>query len=132
MSQELLYLFGSVIILLVLIVAQAANTVINNGIGYGVGPRDEPAETNAFGGRAKRAVANHIEGLALFGFAILIVEVSGLNSNLSTMGAALYFWARLAYGPIYLLGVPWIRTIVWTVGLIGTLIVYYVIGAAAF
>ncbi len=131
MSQELLYLFGSLAILLVLILVQAASTVLVNGLSYGLGPRDQPAREDAFAGRAKRTVNNHIEGLVLFGFAILIVEASGLNSGLTTLGAALYFWARLAYAPIYLLGVPVIRTIVWSVGLVGTLIILYACGSAA-
>ncbi|WP_370234723.1 MULTISPECIES: MAPEG family protein [Henriciella] len=130
MSQELLYLFGSVVILIALLVAQAANTVIQNGLSYGLGPRDEPARTNLFSGRIKRAIANHIEGLVIFGFAILIVETAGLGNALTKIGAALYFWARFAYGPIYLLGVPVIRTIVWSVGLIGTVIVLYVCATA--
>lgn len=131
MSQEMLYLFGSILILLGLIVVQAASTVLVNGLPYGLGPRDHEGKEDVFSGRARRTVNNHIEGLVLFGFAILIVEASGLNSALTTLGAALYFWARLAYAPIYLLGVPVIRTIVWTVSLLGILIVLYACGAAA-
>ncbi|MGB3626816.1 MAG: MAPEG family protein [Henriciella sp.] len=131
MSQELLYLFGSIVILIGLLVAQATNTVVANGMSYGLGPRDEPAKPNVFGGRAKRTIANHIEGLVIFGFAILIVETAGLSNSLTTLGAALYFWARLAYAPIYLLGVPVIRTVVWTVGLVGTLMVLYVCATSA-
>lgn len=131
MSQELLYLFGSIVILIGLLVAQAVNNVVTNGLAYGLGPRDEPGRPNVFAGRAKRSVANHIEGLAIFGFAILIVETSGLSNSMTTLGAALYFWARLAYAPIYLLGVPVIRTIVWFVGLVGTLMVLYVCATSA-
>lgn len=130
MSQEMLYLFGSVLILLGLIVVQAASGLVVNGIGYALGPRDEPAKTDALSGRAQRSVANHVEGLLLFGFAILIVETSGLNSGLTTLGAALYFWARLAYAPVYLLGIPVLRTLIWAVSLAGILIVLYEVGVA--
>ena len=132
LSQEMLYLFGSVVIMLLLIVIQAASTVLANGIGWGLGSRDEPAKPDAFAGRAKRTLHNHVEGLIVFGFAILIVEVAGLNSSLTVMGAALFFWARLAYAPVYLFGIPVLRTLVWAVGLVGILMVLYAIAATGF
>lgn len=131
MSQELLYLFGSIVILIGLLVSQAANTVVSKGMGWAVGPRDDAGEPNVFGGRVKRTIANHIEGLVIFGFAILIVETAGLENSTTAMGAALYFWARLAYAPIYLLGVAWLRTIVWSVSLVGLLMVLYVCATSA-
>ncbi|MEM5516506.1 MAPEG family protein [Henriciella sp. AS95] len=131
MSQELMYLFGSIVILIGLLVAQAANTVVHNGMGYAVGPRDEAARENVFSGRVKRTISNHIEGLVLFGFAILIIETADLENSVTKMGAALYFWSRLAYAPIYLLGISVIRTIVWSVGLFGTLMVLYVCATGA-
>lgn len=127
MSQELLYLFGSVVILIVLIAVQAASTVLANGMQWGLGNRDEPARPSVFAGRAKRTVQNHIESLIMFGFPILLIETSDLNSGLTMMGAALYFWARLVYAPVYLIGIPVLRTLVWAVGLAGILIELYVI-----
>ncbi|WP_084397707.1 MAPEG family protein [Henriciella aquimarina] len=132
MSQELLYLFGSVVILLVLIAVQASSTILVNGLKWGFSARDVPAREDAFSGRAKRALNNHIEGLLLFGFSILMIEVSDLNSSLTTMGGALYFWARLAYAPVYLIGIPVLRTLIWAVSLIGILIELYVIAVTGF
>jgi uncharacterized MAPEG superfamily protein len=45
-------------------------------------------------------------------------------------GAQLYFWARVAYVPLYVAGVPLIRSLVWNVGTIGImlLIVALVLG----
>ncbi|RIJ16109.1 MAPEG family protein [Henriciella mobilis] len=128
-SQEMMYLFGSVVILLVVLFVQSVTTVLANGLRWGLGPRDVPAKDDLFAGRAKRTVQNHMEGLALFGFAILIIEMSGLNSDLSKTGAALFFWARLAYAPAYLLGIPTVRTLIWAVSLVGILIELYVIAA---
>ena len=126
-SQEMMYLFGSVVILLVVLFVQSVTTVLANGIRWGLGPRDVPAKDDLLAGRARRTVQNHIEGLVLFGFAVLIIEVAGLNSDLSRIGAALYFWARLAFAPAYLLGIPNIRTLIWLVSLAGILIELYVI-----
>jgi uncharacterized MAPEG superfamily protein len=37
------------------------------------------------------------------------------------MAAQLYFWARLLYLPIYIVGIPYVRTVVWAVALWGLL-----------
>ena len=38
---------------------------------------------------------------------------------MTAMGALIFFWARLIYAVIYLLGVPWLRTLAWVVSVIG-------------
>jgi uncharacterized MAPEG superfamily protein len=39
------------------------------------------------------------------------------------LGAQLYFWARVAYVPVYASGIPFARTAVWTVSIIGLVMV---------
>jgi uncharacterized MAPEG superfamily protein len=39
------------------------------------------------------------------------------------MGAAIFFWARLAHAIIYLIGIPWLRTLAWAVSVIGMIII---------
>jgi uncharacterized MAPEG superfamily protein len=46
---------------------------------------------------------------------------AGLNTAHTALGAELYFWARLAYLPIYIVGIPYLRTLVWAVSLWGLL-----------
>jgi uncharacterized MAPEG superfamily protein len=43
------------------------------------------------------------------------------NSPHTALGAELYVGARLAYLPIYLAGIPYLRTAVWAVSLWGIL-----------
>jgi uncharacterized MAPEG superfamily protein len=47
--------------------------------------------------------------------ALVVLGKAGQGAN----GAWLWFGARIAYIPIYLLGIPYIRTLVWTVSAIG-------------
>ena len=35
----------------------------------------------------------------------------------------IFFWARLAYAVIYLVGIPWLRTVAWFVSVIGMIVV---------
>ena len=43
---------------------------------------------------------------------------------LKAWGAALYFWARVAYIPLYAFGVPYIRSLVWLVSLAGLILIF--------
>lgn len=40
----------------------------------------------------------------------------------SALGAQLYFWARLAYVPVYAAGIPYLRTLVWVVSIVGIIL----------
>lgn len=74
--------------------------------------------------RAQRAHLNMLESLAIFAIFVLVAVVSGSTNAMTALGATLFFWARLAYAIIYPLGVPWLRTAVWAIGLAGMLLVF--------
>ena len=42
-----------------------------------------------------------------------------LRSSAVETGAMIFFWARVAYAVIYLVGIPWLRTLAWVVSVIG-------------
>jgi uncharacterized MAPEG superfamily protein len=44
-------------------------------------------------------------------------------STRTALGTELYFWARLVYLPVYIIGIPYLRTLVWAVSFFGLLIV---------
>jgi uncharacterized MAPEG superfamily protein len=43
---------------------------------------------------------------------------------MTLLGAQLFFWARLVYAFVYLAGIPWLRTGVWTVSVIGLILIF--------
>lgn len=49
---------------------------------------------------------------------VVLAHKSGASS---VLGAQVYFWARVAYLPIYLVGIPYLRTLVWAASLWGIL-----------
>jgi len=71
--------------------------------------------------RAARANANFLETFPFFAAAVLAVVLTKTNTAHTAFGAALYFWARLAYLPIYIIGIPYLRTVVWAVSFWGLL-----------
>ena len=92
------------------------------GLKWNTGPRDEAMPPlSARAERLQRAQNNLFETLPLFIAAVLIAHVANRDNEWTAIGAQIYFWARLAYLPIYIVGIPYLRTLVWAVSLWGLL-----------
>ncbi|WP_298818521.1 MAPEG family protein [uncultured Roseibium sp.] len=88
-----------------------------------VGGRDAMPDRGKFARRADRALANLKENLPFFVvLGVLSLIVPGANIEQATLGASLFFFARLAYVPLYVSGIPFLRSIAYTAGLAGTVI----------
>nr|WP_070958458.1 MAPEG family protein [Hyphomonas sp. Mor2] len=132
MSFELQMVVGSVAILLALLVLQGTLVPLNQGFGWGLGSRDSKQELTDMQGRAGRTVANHIEGMLLFVPLVMVVELASLSSPLTVWGAGIYLVGRLAFAPLYLFGVPYLRSLVWGGALTGILLVGFEVVTAVF
>lgn len=88
------------------------------GMKVGLSNRDHLPEATALGGRAERAAANTRENFILFATLALTAQLAGLGEQ-ATAGAAVFFWARVVYLPVYLLGVTYLRSAIWGVGVVG-------------
>jgi len=95
-------------------------SVGRRGLPWGVGNRDEPAPPmGKFGGRVERAFRNFLETFVFFLGAVLIAQALNKHTAATALGAQVFFWSRLAYLPIYALGIPVLRTLVWAASLVG-------------
>ena len=124
MPLELLMLALSVALLFVLIIIQATAGTQAQGITVMAGNRDDMAPPSAWQARTKRCVDNHREGLMLFAPLILIAAHLQISNELTVWGAQLFFYSRVAHAVIYLAGWPMVRPLAWTVGIIGTIMVF--------
>ena len=88
------------------------------GRDIGLGNRDNLNEATPMGGRAERAAKNSIEAAVLFVPLALIANGAGLDAEVM-LGAQIAFWARIAYVPIYIAGIKYLRSLVWIVGVVG-------------
>jgi uncharacterized MAPEG superfamily protein len=110
LPTELVYLAWSVVLLLVHIAIQGGLSTAKLGV-YNAGPRDEGREPRGVhAGRATRALRNFLETYPAFVALALGLIVAGKSG---AFGAALWFWARAIYLPLYLLGIPYLRTVAW-------------------
>jgi uncharacterized MAPEG superfamily protein len=123
MSMDLKYLLFSVLLTFVqvLIAVASANQVV--GLSTLAGNRDGLPEFTGFVGRARRAHLNMIENMVLFTALVLVAAVAGKANATTAMGALVFFWARLIYAVIYLLGIPWLRTLAWAVSVVGMVMI---------
>jgi uncharacterized MAPEG superfamily protein len=65
-----------------------------------------------------------LESLVLFAGLVLVAHVTNRNNALTALGAQLFFWARLAHAVVYTAGIPWLRTGVWAVSIVGLLLIF--------
>ncbi len=119
MSLELNYLFFAVLLTFVqmLITAAAANQQV--GLSLLAGNRESMPELSGFAGRAKRAHLNMTENLVLFAALVLVATAANKLNAMTALGATIFFWSRLVYAVVYLLGITWLRTGIWFVSVIG-------------
>ncbi|GAB5375085.1 MAG: hypothetical protein AcusKO_15470 [Acuticoccus sp.] len=75
------------------------------------------------GQRCERAFRNMAETFPLFAALAIAVVTAGLTSGTTALGAQLYIAARILYLPAYVFHVPFVRTLVWAVALLGILMV---------
>lgn len=106
------------------ILLAGALVTANRGIAWNMGNRDgDPPPVSVHAARAQRASWNFLETFVFFAAAVVCVIAIGRDGARAQLGAEIYFWARVAYLPIYLIGIPVIRSLVWIASLVGLLIV---------
>jgi len=119
-SPILVLLVLSVVLLVFHISLQGMLATRELGSQWNAGPRDDAREAvGKRAGRAARASANYRETYPGFVALALALAIAGDPSGWGLVGAWLWFVARLVYIPLYLAGIPYIRSLVWLVALIG-------------
>ena len=115
MTVELRYLAFSILLVFVQLFLAAAGATKARGLAWNAGARDEETPPlPPVAGRLDRAFRNVLETFPLFAAAVLLTHAAGVHSALTSFGAALYFWARVLYVPLYAFGIPYVRSMVWS------------------
>jgi uncharacterized MAPEG superfamily protein len=113
----------SVVLLVFHILLQGTLSTRELGREWNAGPRDQGlAPRGRFAGRAERASKNFQETYPAFVGLLLGVAFAGDDaSGWGLVGGWIWLVSRVVYIPLYMGGVPYIRSLVWTVSLIGLL-----------
>ena len=117
MTTDLTYLAYTAFLTGSLWIPYVISQVVTNGLPAPANYVDPtPRPIPAWGKRADRALMNAVEVFAPFAALVLVAHVGGKANASTAFWAEFFFWARLAHAIVYLAGVPYIRTVVFTAG----------------
>jgi uncharacterized MAPEG superfamily protein len=103
-----------------LLIMSAAGPTFFANPAWSMGTRDvEDERPRRWAARLKRASENMKENLPLFAALVLVVHVAGRANEVSAVGTELFVAARVLHAPIYVAGIPNIRTVIWGVSVVG-------------
>ena len=77
-----------------------------------------PRPVPNWGKRAHRAHLNAIEAFGPFAALVLIAHAAGKADGMTIFWAASFFWLRVVHAVVFLLAIPYIRTLVFLLGFI--------------
>jgi uncharacterized MAPEG superfamily protein len=133
MTTELVVLAWGCLLGLVHVFAAVRVKTRQYGTQWNMGARDEtlpPPELLV--GRLARAQANYFETFPIAAAAILTVYAAGLHDQWTAIGALVWLAARIVYLPVYALGIPKVRTLIFLISVVGILMLLWPALAATF
>jgi uncharacterized MAPEG superfamily protein len=116
MKTELFYLALTAAFTGLLWVPYVLDRFAVRGIGDTVGYPDNPKPHHPWAERLMKAHVNAVENLVVFAALVLVANAVGITGKAIAMSAMVYFWARVAHAVVYTAGLPWLRTLAFTVG----------------
>lgn len=126
MAIELQMMAWAGVLGLAQVMLAAAAITRERGTQWNASARDGQAPPpGLLAGRLQRAQANFLETFAVFAAAAIAVVVAGRQDSSTALAVQLYFWARLAYVPLYAAGIPYVRSLAWLVSLAGILMLLW-------
>ncbi len=103
------------------ILAHIGNVGIMNALTY----RGDATPLPAWAARAKKAHYNAIENLAPFAAVVLVAHVAGAANEATAAASIAFFLARVAHYLLYILAVPFGRTLSFAVGWLAILCIFW-------
>src|SRR3954465_7863064 len=119
MSTDLKYLAFTALLTAALWIPYVVAQVMANGFltppNY-VDPTPRPVPL--WGRRADRTYLNAVEVFAPFAALVIVAHLTGKANATTAFWAACFFWLRLAHAVVYLLAIPYVRTLIFTLGFV--------------
>lgn len=124
MKPELNLLVWATVLTLVQAVIAVHGALMQVGLPMLAGNREGMPEIKGWGGRAARAHRNMLENLVLFAILVIAAVLADKTNGTTLLGAQIFLYARIAYALVYIAGLPWIRTGVWAVSVVGLAMIF--------
>lgn len=124
MSTELTFLIWSAALAFAYVLVQSTAYRLDYGLLHAGSQRDNERAPNKWAGRGNRALRNFLETYGVFIALAVATELSGRSDGLTQWGTQIWFWARWVYIPAYFIDVPFVRSGVWTVSMLGLILLF--------
>ena len=124
MKPELMLLLDAVVLTFIQMLIASVGAQLQVGLPALAGNRENLPEIKGWAGRARRAQYNMLENLVLFAVLVLVAVMTGKTNEATLVGAQMFFYARIVYLLLYLIGIPWLRTGVWAVSIAGLIVMF--------
>src|SRR3981081_1244486 len=119
MTTDLKYLVFNAMLTAALWIPYIVCQVMTNGFlapeNY-VDPAQRPVPL--WGKRADRAYLNAVEVFAPFAALVIVAQLAGKADAMTAFWSMGFFWLRLAHAVVYWLAVPYVRTLIFTLGFV--------------
>ena len=125
MPTELYILLVYCLCVVMMLVTQSALSVKEHGLRPLVGSRDGLKDTGV-ADRSIRAFNNTLISLVLIIPPVFTLALLSVSTSTTTNVLQLFVVVRVLYFVIYLLGVSWIRSCLWWIGLLSTVCLYVI------
>jgi uncharacterized MAPEG superfamily protein len=123
MSKELFWLTLTVILTGLMWVPYIIDRIMVRGLWATLdNPHPGAKPQSPWAQRLFFAHTNSLDNLAIFGTLVLILAVIERATMATAIACAVYFWSRLAYTIVYTLGIPVLRTLAFTVGVVAQVV----------
>jgi uncharacterized MAPEG superfamily protein len=86
-----------------------------------------PRPLPAWGERAHRAYLNGVETFAPFAALVIVAHLANKVDGTTVFWTIFFFWVRLAHAVVYLLAIPYIRTLLFVLGFIAVLGLFWTV-----
>jgi uncharacterized MAPEG superfamily protein len=119
MTTDLTYLACTAILTAALWIPYIVSQLMANGPLEPANYKDpSPRPVPLWGTRANRAYLNAVEVFAPFAALVIIAQITGKANAMTAFWAIFFFWMRLVHAIVYLLAIPYLRTLVFTLGFV--------------
>lgn len=119
MPIELTLLVWSTALFALYVGVQSTLYRMQHGIKFALTGRDNEPPPNPINARAEKALRNLLETYPVFVALSVVAGVAAPGDGLFFWGQVAYLTSRVAYLPLYVLGVETVRSVVWMVSAIG-------------
>src|SRR5689334_19194230 len=116
MKTEVLYLALVTAFTGLLWIPYILDRVAVRGLMDAVGYPANPKPQSPWAQRLMKAHDNAVENLVVFAALVLAAQAAGISNAAIATSSIVYFWARVVHAVSYTFGVPWVRTLSFTVG----------------